>query len=103
MLSPVLEVPTPMIRPTPPDPRELDEVEEFPVPVAPAPVAPVVEGPDVDPGVEPPIVAPVKPADSADPPLTVLLGVVPPIPLLIIDEADPRPPPTPVVFKPPSG
>src|SRR5579875_3399922 len=94
MLSPVFAVPTPIICPTPVVESELVELELL------------VDPPDVD----PPIVAPVNPADSAEPPLTVEAGVLefvlgeaaPPNPVPSVD-AEPRPPPAPVVFSPPSG
>src|SRR5215472_335076 len=93
MLSPVFDVPTPIICPTPSElPTGLVKVDD-----------PVAEVPAVDPaGVDPPIVAPVNPADSAEPPLTVDEGV-PPSPELLRFDAEPRLDPAPLVFNPPSG
>ena len=107
MLVPVFAGPTPIIWPTPPDPLLELEFEFEP---------PLVDEPVVD----PPMVAPLNPAESAEPPLTVVEPVVEPgvVPVglvgpLVVDaappkpvprvEAEPRFPPAPVVFNPPSG
>jgi hypothetical protein len=84
----------------------LDEPVELEVPL---PVVPVVDEPVVDDPVDPPMVAPEKPAESADVAPTVELGEPvdpaaeePPM-LDCMPEAEPRLDPAPLVFSPPSG